>query len=178
MHIRDPTWQQILQCSQTGDCTKDHIDQIKKLVLSHPVCNLPSFTIPPWDGAVLITPHNGTHALWNEDMLAWHCRKTGEVHYTLYARDSSKQQPLSRQQWLTIAHMKLEKTAHLPNKVELVVGMRTMVLSNLAPSVDLANRSRGIITDIILDPQECALHQQKCMGLLLAYRIQNQLHRL
>src|ERR1700677_777904 len=90
-------------------------------------------------------------------MLAWHCRKTGEVRYTLYARDTSKQQPLSRQQRLTIAHMKLEQTAHLPNKVELAVGMKTMVLSNIAPSIDLANGSCGIITDIILDLRECAL---------------------
>ena len=157
MRIRDPTWQIILQRSRTGDCTKDDIDEIQKLVLSHPACNIPSFTVPPWDEAVLITPRNGTHALWNENMLAWHCRKTGEVRYTLYARDTSKQQPLSRQQRLTIAHMKLEQTAHLPNKVELAVGMKTMVLSNIAPSVDLANGSRGIITDIILDPRECAL---------------------
>jgi hypothetical protein len=157
MRIRDPTWKDILQRSQTGNCTKDDIDKIQKLVLSHPACTIPNFTVPPWDEAVLITPCNGTHALWNEDMLSWYCRRTGEVCYTLYAHDTSKCQPLSRQQRLTIAHMKLEKTAHLPNKVELAIGMKTMVLSNIAPSIDLANGSRGIITDIILDPQECAL---------------------
>lgn len=156
MRIRDPTWQNILNRTRTGDCTSHDIDEIQKLVLSHPMCTIPDYSVPPWNDAVLITPRNGTRILWNEHMLASHCRKTGEVRYVYYARDSHKQQPLSQQQRLTIARMKPEQTARLPNKVELAIGMKAMVLLNIAPHVDLANGSRGTITDIVLDPRETA----------------------
>ena len=53
--------------------------------------------------------------------------------------------------------MKLEQTANLPNKVDLAVGMKTMVLQNIATHADLANGSRSVITDIILHPNECAV---------------------
>ena len=53
--------------------------------------------------------------------------------------------------------MKLEQTVNLPNKVDLAVGMKTMVLQNIATHADLANGSHGIITDIILHPDECAI---------------------
>ena len=90
-------------------------------------------------------------------MLDSHCRKTGEVHYIFYALNSYKGQPLSRQERLTITHMKLEQTTNLPNKVDLAVGMKAMVLQNIATHADLTNSSRGIITDIILHPNEDAV---------------------
>ena len=52
------------------------------------------------------------------------------------------------------AHLKLDEMQHLPNKVELAVGMKAMVLMNIATGADLANGSRGIITGIVLDPTE------------------------
>lgn len=156
MRIRDPTWQNILTRSRTGDCTSDDVEEILKLVLSHPMCSVPDYTVPPWNDAVLITPRNGTRILWNEDMISCLCRKTGEVRYVFYAHDSHKQKPLSRQHRLTIARMKPEQMAHLPNKVELAIGMKAMVLSNIAPHVDLANGSRGTIMDVVLDPRESA----------------------
>ena len=52
------------------------------------------------------------------------------------------------------AHLKLDEMQHLPNKVELAVGMKAMVLMNIATGADLANGSRGIITSIVLNPRE------------------------
>jgi hypothetical protein len=87
-------------------------------------------------------------------MLSCHCRRTGHIRYVLYANDSIKGQPLTRKQQLQVAELKLDETNRLQNKIELAVGMKTMVLMNLATNADLANGSRGIITDIILDPRE------------------------
>lgn len=42
----------------------------------------------------------------------------------------------------------------LPGRVELAVGMKVMILSNIAPRAGLANGSRGTISDIVLDPRE------------------------
>ena len=154
MCIRDQDWQDILQCSWMGDCTGEDIAEIKKLVLTNPLCDVPNFSESPWDNAVLVTPRNAIQMFWNEHMLDSHCRETGEAHYIFYALDSYKGQPLSWQERLTIAHMKLEQTANLPNKVDLTVGMKVMVLQNIATHVNLTNSSRGIITDIILNPDE------------------------
>ena len=40
------------------------------------------------------------------------------------------------------------------HRIEIAIGMKVMVTLNLATEADLANRSRGIIEDIVLDPRE------------------------
>ncbi|KAJ7106320.1 hypothetical protein C8R44DRAFT_987416 [Mycena epipterygia] len=42
----------------------------------------------------------------------------------------------------------------LPNVIEIAVGMKVMVTSNIETDLDLANGARGEIVDIILDPDE------------------------
>jgi len=42
----------------------------------------------------------------------------------------------------------------LANRLELAVGMRTMVTDNILTKAGLANGSRGIVDDIILDSRE------------------------
>jgi hypothetical protein len=61
---------------------------------------------------------------------------------------------LSAQECLTIAHLKLDDTCHLPNRVDLAIGMKAMIILNISTEVNLANGSHGIISDIILDPRE------------------------
>ena len=158
MRVRDPVWNGILQRSRTGDCTRDDIAEIHKLVLTNPECNIPDFTKPPWNEVILVTLRNSVRSIWNDTMLRCHCKRTGQIRYILYAHDkcASKNQPLTRQQRLTIAHLKLEQTNRLPNKVEFAIGMKVMVLENIAPDADLANGSQGIISDIILDFRESA----------------------
>jgi hypothetical protein len=53
-----------------------------------------------------------------------------------------------------VAGMKNEKTAHLADRVMLSVGMKAMVIVNLATDKELANGTRGTIDDIVLDPRE------------------------
>lgn len=40
MRIQDLSWEGILQRSQTGDCTKEDIIEIRKLVLTNPACDV------------------------------------------------------------------------------------------------------------------------------------------
>jgi ATP-dependent exoDNAse (exonuclease V) alpha subunit len=58
------------------------------------------------------------------------------------------------EQKVTVAGMKLEDTKHLPHRIEICLGMPVMVTLNLATEADLANGSRGVIHDIVLDPRE------------------------
>lgn len=154
MRITDPLWCAILKRARTGDCTARDIAVIRKLVLTNADCHIPDFLSSPWDDAILVTPRNSSRTFWNEDMVNNHCQKTGQTKYILYAHDTCSRGPLTPQQRLEVAHLKVDETNHLPNKVEFAVGMKTMILHNIAPDADLANGSRGIITDVLLDPRE------------------------
>ncbi len=79
-----------------GDCTAQDVSEIKKLVLQHPLCNIPDFTKPPWNETILVTPQNTVHSAWNSAMLLSHCQQTGQTLYILYANDSCHGQPLTR----------------------------------------------------------------------------------
>jgi hypothetical protein len=57
-------------------------------------------------------------------------------------------------QWVKVAGMSAKHTGKLPGqfKSELAVGMKAMVTMNIATEADLANRARGKIVDIVLNP--------------------------
>ena len=73
MQFTDPVWDRILQQSQVGECTGNNIMEIKKLVLSNPLCQIPDFSTPPWSNCVLITLQNALQVLWNDLMVKAHC---------------------------------------------------------------------------------------------------------
>jgi hypothetical protein len=154
MHICDPVWEAILTRSRTGECTANDLTEIDRLVLDDKDCEIPDFTVPPWNDCVLVTPRNAVQTLWNELMLQAHCHQTGYTQYVVHTLDTVEHGHLTQSQRVAIAHLKLEHTNHLPNKIELAVGMKLMILTNIAVGAGLANGSRGIVTDIILDPRE------------------------
>ena len=127
---------------------------MKKLVLTNPECDIPDFTQPPWSDTILVTSQNCVRNRWNELMLEQHTCRAGQIKYDLFAFDQTNSQPLTKQQHLTVAHLKLDDTNHLPHKVELVIGMKAMVTMNISTEIDLANGSRGVVEDIILDLRE------------------------
>ncbi|KAH9025253.1 hypothetical protein EDB84DRAFT_1613857 [Lactarius hengduanensis] len=154
MRVFDSGWNDILHRARTGDCTNDDISEINKLVLGTANCAVPDFANPPWNDTILVTPRNAVQALWNEKMLEQHCRKTGHTHYVLYAMDSCRTGQLTKEQRFAIAQLKMDKTGRLPGKINLAIGMKAMLLANTAPHMGLANGTRGVIDDIILDPRE------------------------
>ena len=154
IRIHDAEWNDILQRTRTGECTGKDIESIKKLVLTHPDCNIPDFSRSPWSESILVTSRNGVRCAWNELMLREHTRKSSQVIYVVYANDHANGQPLTKRQRLATAHLTSDETKHLPHKIEIIKGMKAMVLMNISTDSDLANGSRGIVEDIILDPRE------------------------
>jgi hypothetical protein len=84
MCIHNPVWNGILQRTHTGDCTSEEIAEIKKLVLMNSECNVPDFSLPPWNKTILVTPHNSVCSLWNDIMLTQHAQKMGQIRYIVY----------------------------------------------------------------------------------------------
>ena len=154
MRITDPLWDSILTRARTGECTAGDLAIIDSLVLGNENCSVPDFTVAPWNECVLVSPRNAVQSLWNEWMLNAHCSRNGQTCYSVDAVDKCHGHELSIPERLAIAHLKIKQTNSLPHKIEIAIGMKVMVLANIAPDAGLANGSRGIVTRIILDPRE------------------------
>ncbi|KIK63242.1 hypothetical protein GYMLUDRAFT_57949 [Collybiopsis luxurians FD-317 M1] len=89
-----------------------------------------------WLSAILITPRNSTRL------------------YSYPAEDSIGSITLDNTQCLHIAHLSTKQSRNLESCIELAVGMKAMVLANIATEADLVNGMRGVVTGIILDERE------------------------
>ena len=154
--IRDEIWTNILNRLRIGTCNENDLDEIRKLVLTNPECDIPDFSKAPWDQAILVTPRHSVRNLWNEHAIAKHCIKTGNQRYIVPAEDSSRvgTENLSMDAKLAIAGLADNKTGKLPDLIQMAIGMKAMVLLNLATEAEIANGTRGEIQDIILDERE------------------------
>ncbi|KAJ3845722.1 hypothetical protein EV368DRAFT_70482 [Lentinula lateritia] len=77
--------------------------------------------------------------------------------------------PLSNEQLLCIARLDSKRTGNLEDRVEIAVGMRAMILANIATEADLANGTRGTVMGIVLDDRGPINHEVKDGATLLHY---------
>ena len=156
MRITDDVWTGILSRLRVGECTENDIKEVQKLVLTNPACEIPDFSTSPWSEATLITPRNATKDLWNSAALERHCRMSGNRKYIISAEDTIKEtgEVPDKRTKLAIAGLKDEATKNLKMRVELAVGMKAMVVLNIATEADLANGTRGTVQGFVLDPRE------------------------
>ena len=70
---------------------------------------------------------------------------------------------------LVIAGLDEKKTGKLPATVHMAIGMKAMVLLNVATEADIANGTRGEIQDIILDEWEDLLAPDEDSAIYLKY---------
>lgn len=154
--VTDITWNNILNRLRTGDCTKEDIEEVQKLDLTNPECIGSDISKAPWDDAILVTPRHSVRNLWNEHAIIKHCVRSGSRRYLVPAEDESRDgtEALPMEARLAIAGMQDKQTGKLPRTLPLAIGMKAMVLLNLATEADIANGTRGIIQDIVFDPRE------------------------
>ena len=156
MRITDDVWTEILARLRLGECTEDDLEEVQKLVLTGPRCEIPDFSKEPWSDATLITPRNATKDRWNSAALERHCRTSGNRKYIISAEDTIKdtgEVPDARTK-IVIAGLRDEATKNLRMRVELAVGMKAMVVLNIATEADVANGTRGTVEGFVLDPRE------------------------
>jgi hypothetical protein len=141
--INDQPWMDILQRTRTGDCTKEDLKEIRKLIITNPKCNIPAFDKEPWKDGLLVTPRNSMKALWNSAALTKHCQETGQILYICDAEDTvgEEHRRPNMEERTTIAKIPLEDLDGLPHRIELAIGMKAMVTANVATEADLANGS-------------------------------------
>ena len=156
MRITDDVWTRILGRLRVGECTEEDMVEVQSLVLTDPTCEIPDFTKEPWSDATLITPRNATKDLWNTAAVERHCRMSGNRKYIISAEDTLKdsgESPDTKTK-IAIAGLRDNATKNLKMRVELAVGMKAMVVLNIATEADVANGTRGTVEGFFLDPRE------------------------
>ena len=86
------------------------------------------------------------------------CSETSQRLFVCHAGDTTKDCPLSLRGCYALVECSTRdgrrKRKDLPETIELAIGMKVMVTSNIATDLDITNGARGTIADIILDPLE------------------------
>ncbi|SJL10776.1 uncharacterized protein ARMOST_14170 [Armillaria ostoyae] len=156
LRVMDPEWMGLLERLHSGICTADDVELLKTVTLDSPSCLPTSLDEMPWSNAIFITSCNAARNEWNAEALRCHCIRTGAVLYRSPAKDhkGKTHKELLMQERLHVAGMTEKKTGHVPDMLEIAIGMKCMVTINIATESDLANGTRGTIMDIILNPRE------------------------
>lgn len=154
--VTDLVWTQLLARLREGACTPNDVLELEKLIISNPESEVLDFQAEPWKNAVLVTSRNAVRDTWNGAALSRHCTDTGQIKYIAFAEDivGNGDEALSQMLRWRIAEMDMKKTGKLVDRLEIAVGMRGMVLLNVSTEADVANGTRGTITDIYLDDRE------------------------
>ena len=171
MRVTDDVWTEILSRLRVGDCTEDDIKEVQKLVLTNPDCEVPDFTKGPWCDATLITPRNAAKDLWNSAAVEKHSRMSGNRRYVISAEDTLEETGgiPDKKTRLAVAALKDEATKNLKRRVELSIGMKAMVVLNIATEADVANGTRGTVDAIVLDPREASTSSEEDGSVHLQY---------
>ncbi len=156
VRVKDKTWTNMLDRLRVGECSHEDIEEINKLVLSNPECDKPDFQQQPWSEAVLVTSRHAVREQWNYQATIKHCSMTGNIRYRVRGEDIDKdtKETPSMQARLAIASLEEKQTGKLKDEIQIAVGMKVMVMLNLATEADIANGTRGKIVEIILDDRE------------------------
>ena len=155
----DPVWLDFLQHLRDGRVQEHHIKLLEGLVLNDPQCPKTDFTQAPWQNAGLVTPRHAVRMRWNESAVRKHCQLSGNQLFVCEAEDTIKGRELDDREKDALANRawqnpQSKKRLQLPAKVELAIGMKVMVTTNIETDLDITNGARGVIVDVVLNPGE------------------------
>lgn len=167
VRIEDETWHTFLTHLRNGDVDGADVDMLRSLVLTNPQCQETDFSTPPWCNAVLVTPRHAVRTQWNDAATRRHCACTGVQLFSCPAEDTIKGRSLSLLERLMVVQKNTRQSkgrqehGGLPHRVHIAVGMKVMVTLNVDTDLDVANGTRGEIVDIVLDPREPTIANER-----------------
>jgi len=155
MRITDQGWRDFLVRLRYGRVQRQDLTTLRSLLLQHSPID---FSSPPWTDASLITPRHAVRTHWNQASLRKACSESGQRLLVCHAEDTIANRHLSLRERYALAQRssgdRRRKRKDLPETIELAIGMKVMVTSNIATDLDITNGARGIVVDIILNPEE------------------------
>ena len=121
------------------------------------------FSAQPWADASLITPRHAVRTRWNEAATQKQCADSKARLFICPALDTIKGSSLTLEERYALASPpkkgRRRRDKGLPELIHLAIGMKVMVTNNLQTDLDITNGARGVITDIILNPDEPPLDE-------------------
>ena len=174
IRVRDNIWQDVLQHVRHGNCRQQHIDSIRRLIITNPNCPPTNYNAPPWKDAKLVTPRHGVRTLWNSAAVKKHCSENRQRLYICPAEDTIDGRPVTNDEKIAIitggkgSQTQMDR-AGLAKEIELAVGAPVMVTLNIHTDMDVANGVRGKIEAIILDGRERVTTTDKTQSIRLKY---------
>lgn len=150
MRVTDQGWREFLTRLRYGRAQHSDLATLRGLLLRHSPIDVSS---PTWVDTSLITPRHAVRVQWNQAALRKACLESGQRLLISEAEDS-----ISLCERYALAQRSSgdgrRKRKDLPEAIELAIGMKAMVTSNIATDLDITNGARGVVTDIILNPEE------------------------
>ena len=131
---------------------------LRAQLISDPRCPETDFTTVPWRDAGLVTPRHGVRMKWNEAAVEEFSASSGVQRYVIRADDTAKdrrgRRELTLQERIDVEQRRLrpgrKDRNELPSTVELAIGMRVLVTTNVETDLDITNGARGVIVGICL----------------------------
>ncbi|EIM88690.1 uncharacterized protein STEHIDRAFT_45213, partial [Stereum hirsutum FP-91666 SS1] len=163
MRVTDTVWRQFLRNLRFGRVQQEDLDMLRRQIVSHKDCPPTDFRKEPWSNAALVTPRHGVREKWNAQAVQEHCRRRGARRYVVRAEDTinnrGRRRDLTLEEQIEVQKRRLksgreDKRNSLPDVVEIAIGMKVMVTTNLETDLDIANGARGTVVGIVLHQAE------------------------
>lgn len=174
IRVKDEVWHDVLQHVRYGNCRQQHIDTIKKLIVTDPECPSTDFNSPSWKDAKLITPRHAVRTQWNSAAVKKHCSETHHRLYTFQAEDTINGRPVTNDEKIAIMTQTKGSKNHtdhagLSKDIELAIGAPVMVTLNILTDLDVANGVRGRVEGLVLDERERLIQTKETHTIRLRY---------
>ena len=183
MRVTDPTWRDFLNHLRYGRVELRHLKMLRTLLLKRQTKTTPpplssnttsspdphldflgaiDFSAQPWADASLITPRHAVRTRWNQAATQKECTESKNRLFACPSLDTIKGSPLTLEERYALASLpkkSRKRDKGLPEFIHLAIGMNVMVTNNLQTDLDITNGARGVVTSIILSPDEPPLDE-------------------
>ena len=193
MRVTDHIWRDFLDHLRHGSVESRHLKMLRTLLLKRQTPNVPpshspktntepsvipfsttakpsvDFSTQPWADASLITPRHAVRTRWNQAATQRWCADSKARMLICPALDTIKGAPLTLEERYALASPPKKggrrRDKGLPESIHLAIGMKVMVTNNLQTDLDITNGARGVVTEIILNPDEPPLGEDSVVTL-------------
>ena len=150
IRVQDGEWHDVLQHIRHGNCRQEHINTIRKLIITNPDCPHTDFNASPWKDAKLVTPRHAVRHQWNSAAIKKHCKRNRRRLYVCPAEDTIGGRKVTNDEKIAILTCSKGSQSHLERgglmkDVELAIGAEVMVTLNIHTDLDVPNGVRGLL---------------------------------